>query len=494
VDRSGALARLGHDDGPFDVVVVGGGATGLGVAVDAASRGYRTLLAERDDFAKGTSSRSTKLIHGGVRYLRGGRWGLVRSALREREILLRNAPHVVREQTFVVPTWRRRDTAVVGLGLALYDALGGRRSLGRSRRLSAAETAQRLPGVRADGLRGGVLYHDARFDDARLAIHLARTAAREGAVVANHVAVVAVARHGALWAITLEDRETGARIPVAARAVVNATGPFADAVRRLADPAASPMLALSRGTHLVLDRATFPGETALLVPDVGDGRVAFLIPWHERVLLGTTDVPVAAAEAEPRPSRREVDELLGLAARVLERPPRIDDVRSLFAGLRPLAAGTGRTPRLPRDHVVRVEGPGRVTVVGGKWTTYRRMARDAVDRAADSAGIRPRPCRTATLAIDDVTAPAGGDPLRPGTPVSAGDVIWAARHEMARTVEDVLARRTGTLFTDARAARALAPEVARVLAAELGRDASWALAQEAAFRDLVAASLPEGLS
>jgi glycerol-3-phosphate dehydrogenase len=487
------MARVRDASVVWDLVVVGGGATGLGTAVDAASRGYRTLLAEAEDFGKGTSSRSTKLIHGGVRYLRQGNLALVRSALAERAILLRNAPHVVGEIPFVVPAYRRRDAAWTAFGLRLYDALAGRHTRGRSRRISAEETLALLPGVRPEGLVGGVTYRDARFDDGRLLVHLARTAAREGATVANRLAAVGVAGRGARATLALEDRETGERLEVAARAIVNAAGPFADDVRRLADASAPPILRPSRGAHVVLDRAVLPGEAALLIPDAGGGRVVFLVPWRGRVLLGTTDVPVGRPEPEPRASRREVEDLLALAGRALARAPSAMEIRSVFAGLRPLVRGVGATATLPRDHVVRVERSGLVTVTGGKWTTYRRMACDAVERAAAAAGLPARPCRTADLPLDDATGPGSGATIGT-TDIRAGDVVWAARQEMARGVEDVLARRTAALFLDARAAAGAAPEVARLLAAELGRDGEWERREVEAFARLAGGYLPEGLA
>ena len=473
--------------------MIGGGATGLGVAVDAASRGYRTLLFEAEDFGCGTSSRSTKLIHGGVRYLRQGNLRLVHDALRERAILLRNAPDFVQEIPFVVPARGSLDFAKLVFGFSLYDFLAGSRGLAKSRRLSKDEALARVPALRVEGLRGGVLYHDARFDDARLAIQLARTAVREGATLINGTAVRAIEHSGAeAPRVVVRDRESSREIEVAARVVVNAAGPSVDAVRRLADPNRSRMLAPSRGSHLVLDRAAFPGDAALLIPDVGDGRVVFLIPWGDRVLLGTTDVAVAPDGGEPSASRAEMEQLLALAARVLERPPAIADVRSVFAGLRPLLRGEGSTASLPRDHVVRVEDT-LVTIAGGKWTTYRLMAEAAVDHAAAVGELPARPCRTATLPIEPMRAPQGATPLDAHTDVTREQVERAAREEMARTVEDVLARRTGTLPRDARLALRLAPAVAGILAKELGRDADWERGEVERFERVAARSLPETL-
>ncbi len=478
MDRAIALERIRGGGEPWDVVVVGGGASGLGVAVDAAGRGYRTLLLEARDFGAGTSSRSTKLIHGGVRYLRQGRLALVRSALAERARLLANAPGLVGPLEFVVPAYRRRDLAVLRLGLWLYDRLAAGAVGAPSRGLDAAAVRGLAPGVRAAGLRGGVAYEDARFDDARLAVALARTAWREGAAVINHFAVEGLGpgSGGVAAAVYGVDRESGESFEIPARVVVNAAGPFSDRIRRLADPGAAPRLRPSRGTHLVLDRRAYPGGSALLLPDAGDGRVVFLVPWRDRVLLGTTDVPAEEPDAEPRATRAEADALLELAGRVLERRPGPADVRSVFAGLRPLLAGDGGTAGLPRDHDVRVEHGWLVTLAGGKWTTYRRMAEDAVDRAAAAAGLPRRPCRTAALGLEATSAAEGGE----------AEVLRAVREEMARTVEDVLARRTHALVEDAAAARAAAPATAALLARELGRDAAWAADQVESFARLAA--------
>lgn len=485
MDRAIALERITGGGPPWDIVVVGGGASGLGVAVDAASRGYRTLLLEARDFGSGTSSRSTKLIHGGVRYLRQGRVGLVRSALEERARLLANAPGLVGPLEFVVPAYRRRDLAAVRLGLWLYDRLAGGTGA-PSRGLDPAAVRSLVPGVRAAGLKGAVAYEDARFDDARLAVALARTAWREGAVVVNHMEVTAFAAGGGDAAVTVHavDRENGGTFEIPARVVVNCAGPFVDRIRALAAPEARPMLRPSRGTHLVLDRSAYPGTTALLIPDAGDGRVVFLIPWRDRVLLGTTDVAVAAADAEPRATRAEAEALLELAGRALERRPAASEVRSVFAGLRPLLAGDGRTASLPRDHEVRREHGWLITLDGGKWTTYRRMAEDAVGRAAAAAGLPARACRTATLPLARTDAAEGGE----------AEVLRAVREEMARTVEDVLARRTHALVTDAAAARAAAPRTAAILARELGQDAAWEAAQVESFGRLAATREFAGLA
>jgi glycerol-3-phosphate dehydrogenase len=507
------LARLLAPGEAWDVLVVGGGATGLGTAVDAAARGYRTALVEGYDFAKGTSSRSTKLVHGGVRYLQRGDVSLVLEALRERGRLLRNAPHLVRNLAFVVPSYDWWEGPFYGVGLKLYDLLAGRMGLEPSHLLSREETLDRIPTLEPHGLRGGIVYHDAQFDDARLAVTLARTVADRGGIAVNYAKVVRLLKErGLVRGAVVRDEETGAETEVRARAVVNATGAFADDLRRLDDPESPPILAPSQGIHLVLDRRFQPGESAILVPHTDDGRVLFAVPWLDRVVVGTTDTPVSERSLEPRPLPEEVDFLLTYAARYLTQDPKRTDVLSCFAGLRPLVRGgrsMEKTAALSRDHTLLVSPSGLVTIAGGKWTTYRRMGEDAVDQAALVAGLDERPCPTAGLRLHgwvedsrpeaawteygaDAPAlarlaaerPGWDEPLHVNLAYRVCEVIWAARHEMARTVEDVLARRTRALFIDARASAEIAPRVAALLAAELGKDAAWERRQVEGYREL----------
>jgi glycerol-3-phosphate dehydrogenase len=544
MNRERSLARLAGKSAPrrpWDVLVIGGGATGLGAAVDAAARGYRTVLLEGYDFAKGTSSRSTKLAHGGVRYLRQGDLSLVIEALRERGLLLRNAPHLVRHLRFVVPSYEWWEGPFYGAGLKVYDLLAGRLGLGPSHQLSREETLALLPTVEPAGLRGGVVYHDAQFDDARFAVALARTLDDLGGVAVNGVRVVGLLKtggpRGLVTGVAARDEESGDALEIAARAVINATGVFADEVRRLDEPEAEPLLAPSQGVHLVLDRRFLPGDSAVLVPHTDDGRVLFAVPWLGRVIVGTTDTPVAAAALEPRPLPQEIEFLLTHAGRYLTGHPRLQDVLSCFAGLRPLIAGSGPssgggglaggTAALRREHTLQVSASGLVTITGGKWTTYRRMGEDAVDAAAAVAGLPDRPSVTVTLRLHGapaVPAPAGGegggagaaaggdrevdgeggesgtgDPelarliaerpewgekLHQRLPYRAAAMVRAARHEMARSVEDALARRTRALLLDARASAEAAPRAAALLAAELGRDDDWQRRQVAAYREL----------
>ncbi len=503
VKREALLARL-RDTPRWDVLVIGGGATGLGCAVDAAARGYTTLLLEAHDFAKGTSSRSTKLIHGGVRYLAQGRLGLVREALEERAILLANAPHLVHPQRFVVPVYRHWDRLMLGVGLTAYDWLAGSRSLGASHLLSARDTLAALPTVKQEGLLGGIAYMDARFDDARLAITLMRTVLDLGGLAINYLPLTAL-RHeaGRVAGVEAHDAESGEHFSIAARVVINAGGVWADTLRQLDDQHAPAQLAPSQGAHLVLDRDFLPTDSALLIPHTPDGRVLFAIPWKGKVLLGTTDTPRSDLPLEPRPLAGEVDFILETAGRYLTCSPRRGDVRSAFAGLRPLIGSSqgGATAALSREHVIQTSRQGLVSVAGGKWTTYRRMGEQIIDTAIPVGGLPARPCSTRELPLhghpggscEDVLGadrpqvdalPGAGRRLHPALPLTEAEVRHAIRHELARSVEDILARRHRALFIDARSAHDAAPAVATILAEELGLDTNQAGEQTEAFRRL----------
>lgn len=501
MNRLKGFQRLRQESTPWDILIIGGGATGLGAAVDAAARGYRVALVEQHDFAKGTSSRSTKLLHGGVRYLKQGNVSLVRDAVRERGLACRNAPHLSKRLGFIIPAYKWNDKFFYGAGLMLYDRLAGQLSLGRSRVLSREDTMERLPTVRDDRLRGGILYYDGQFDDARMAISLARTAADRGAVILNYARVSGlILEEGRVRGVELQDEETGDQLNVRAKCVINAAGVFSDGIRKMESDSAQPMLVASQGSHLVLPREYLPGEDALMVPKTEDGRVLFALPWQNRVILGTTDVAVDGASLEPRPLEDEIEFLLEHAGKYLKEAPGRSDILSAFSGLRPLVSAPGgkSTSSLSRDHTIVTSEGGLVTILGGKWTTYRKMAADVVDRAERVAGLPHRPCATrflqlrggdedgaerASLAIYGSDArhveellrasPELGRPLHPRLDILWGQVAWAARHEMARTVEDVLSRRTRALLHDARAASEAAPLVARLLAQELGRDEAW---------------------
>jgi glycerol-3-phosphate dehydrogenase len=522
MQREAMLRNVRERKEPWDIAVIGGGATGVGVAVDAAARGLDVVLVEAHDFGKGTSSRSTKLVHGGVRYLEQGNVPLVMSALKERGLLRQNAPHLVHDLAFVVPNYSWWEAPFYGIGLKLYDLLAGKYGFGTSKLLSKEETLERLPALEPEELRGGVVYYDGRFDDARLLIHLAMTAADLGATVLNYCPATGLLRDadGYVNGLTTRDSETGEEFSIAARIVVNATGVFTDSIRRMADAAVEPLVVTSQGIHLVFDRSFLKSETALMVPRTSDGRVLFVIPWHGHAVAGTTDTPVDAPSLEPRPLEEEIEFILETAGRYLTRPPTRADVLSVYVGLRPLVKGDGKTSALSRDHIIHVDTTGLLTITGGKWTTYRHMAEDCVDHCITLGRLRDEPCKTRNLHIhgfptqpvrssseiedplngydplavygsdaEAIRALAADDPvlagrLDPGLPYIAAEIVWAARAEMTRTVEDALARRTRALFLNAGSAIAMAPATAKLLAAELGRDQAWIDAQVTNFRTL----------
>lgn len=505
LDRRALLVRLAEGR-IWDVVVVGGGATGLGCAVDAAARGYSTLLLEAHDFAKGTSSRATKLIHGGVRYLAQGNLPLVYEALAERARLLANAPHLVHAQRFVVPVYRWYEQPMLAAGLGMYDLLAGTHGIGHSRVLDAARTVAALPNVRSEGLRGGIAYWDARFDDARLAVALMRTVFDFGGAALNYMPVDGLLiDDGKVTGVFATDAESGTPFRIAARVVINATGVWVDALRHRERPQAPALLRPSQGVHLVVGREFLPGDDAMLVPRTEDGRVLFAIPWQGRVLLGTTDTPRDDLPLEPAPLDDEIGFILRTAGRYLRRTPELADVSSVFAGLRPLigAGDASPTRSLSREHLIEVSPGGLVSITGGKWTTYRRMAADAVDAARSVGGLPACSSTTAELRLhgapaepcDDVfgterdvveALPGAGERILEGLDLTVAEVRFAVRFELARTVEDVLARRHRALFVDAGQASAAAPRVAALMAEELGRDADWAARQLAAFDELAA--------
>ncbi|MGH7729151.1 MAG: glycerol-3-phosphate dehydrogenase/oxidase [Vulcanimicrobiaceae bacterium] len=509
---------VGRLAGRFDVLVVGGGATGLGTAVDALLRGYRTALVEASDFAKATSSRSSKLVHGGVRYLRSGQIGLVREALHERAILRRNAAHLVDELGFICPLYRRFEGPYYFAGFKLYDLLAGKANFHASAYLGRAQTLDRLPDLKRAGLHGSIRYYDGQFDDARLALALARTALDLGGAVLNYARAERLLYEGErVCGALVREAESGREFELRAKVVVNATGIFADELRALDDASAKPLLSRSRGAHVVFPKAAFRGSDALLVPETDDGRVLFLIPWKDHVVFGTTDVPVARSELEPAPTRAEVDFIIAQANNLLQKPVGRGYALAAYAGLRPLVSGAAAsTAKLSREHVIEVAKSGLVTICGGKWTTYRKMAQDTVDAAAREGKLAAAPSRSALLSLHGnpgLNAAASGGPyaiygsdagelsaleasdpalrerIHPRLPYTHAEVVYAAREELARTVDDVLARRTRALLLDAEAAREAAPAVAALLALELGRDGEWQAQQLADFGRIAAANL-----
>jgi len=505
----------------FDICIIGGGATGLGIAVDAASRGCKTILLEKYDFAKGTSSRSTKLVHGGVRYLQQGNIKLVMEALKERGLLKKNAPHLVKNQSFVIPNYKWWENSFYGVGLKVYDWMAGSLGLGPSQFLSKEETLALAPNLDEEGLRGGVLYHDGQFDDARLAIHLAMTAADHGAVVINYMSVEGLMKaEGKVCGVLAEDMLTAASqslptgqassaVEIKAKAVINATGIFSDNIVKMDDPAAAPLISHSQGIHLVFDKEFLLSDTAIMIPRTDDGRVLFAVPWHNKIIVGTTDTPVSfpvetrhalsLQMAEPVALKEEIDFVMQHIHRYLKKDPSYNDVRSVFAGLRPLVKSNSRiTSAISRDHHIAVSDSELISITGGKWTTYRKMAEDVMEIAVHKAGISEKECVTKNLHIhgykesNDYTKPLyyyGTDEaaikdlikkdnllselIHPILPYIKAEIIWAVQNEMCMTVEDALTRRTRALLLDAKAAIESAPLVANMMAKEMGKDENW---------------------
>jgi glycerol-3-phosphate dehydrogenase len=488
----------------WDVIVIGGGATGLGIALDASLRGFSTLLLEQHDFTKGTSSKSTKLVHGGVRYLAQGDVGLVIEALRERGLLLRNAPHLVKNQTFIIPNYAWWRGPFYTIGLTMYDLLAGRLGFGRSYYIGAAAVGRRIPTIRKEGLKSGVVYHDGQFDDSRLAMHLLRSIFEKGGTAVNYVKAVALEKKtdGQLVGVCAEDQETGECFNLQGSAIINATGIFVNDVIRMDSPESPNLVRPSQGIHLVVDKEFLPGDDALMIPKTDDGRVLFAVPWHDKVVVGTTDTPIQDASLEPVPLEEEVNFVLQTAGRYLEKPIRREDVRSVFAGLRPLAApkhaGDKKTREISRNHKIVVSESGLITITGGKWTTYRKMAQDVLNKAMTLGKLDQRKCVTEQFSVHGfqenvdrsdplyvygtdrkelerliTERPELGERLHPRLSAIKAEVVWAVRYELARTIGDVLARRLRSLLLDAKAAIDIAPEIARLVADDLGKDEAW---------------------
>ena len=518
MNRAQHLEQLNAFNGIYDIIIIGGGATGLGSAVDAASRGYRTILFEQYDFAKGTSSRSTKLVHGGVRYLQQGNIKLVMEALRERGLLKQNAPHLVKNQSFIVPNYKWWEGPFYGFGLKVYDWMSGSLGLGASEWLSTEEVLKLAPTLDPEGLRGGVLYHDGQFDDARLAINLAQTAAGSGATILNYFSVTGFLKtEGQIAGVQVRDQLTGKEYEVKARAVINATGVFSDTVQHMDDPQRPASIAPSQGIHLVLDKSFLPGEAAIMIPHTDDGRVLFAVPWHNKIIVGTTDTPVDHISPEPVAMEEEVEFILHHAARYLTKDPGHADIKSIFAGLRPLVKSSAKkTAEISRDHHITISDSGLVSILGGKWTTYRKMSEDVVNTAAVHAQLPYHESVTKNLSIhgaqptsdfntrdyyygtdisgiDQLTAadPALNEPIHPMLPYTRAMVRWGIQQEWAVTVEDILSRRTRAILLDAKAALEAAPGVAKLMAETMNKDETWIKEQLEAFEKVAASYLPK---
>jgi glycerol-3-phosphate dehydrogenase len=515
MNRLKFVAQLNeHPETIWDLIIIGGGATGLGIALDGASRGYKTLLLEQSDFAKATSSRSTKLVHGGVRYMAQGDLLLVMEALHERGLMLKNAPHLTFNQEFVIPCYSIWDVFMYTVGLKFYDLLAGKLSLGKSYYINPEKALSRLPLLKREGLKGGVVYHDGQFDDSRMAFALAKTAVDKGATVLNYFKVISLQKDsdGKINGVTANDQATHKDYAIKGRTVINATGVFADDISRMDNPSAKQTLRPSQGVHIVLDKSFLQSDSAIMIPKTDDGRVLFAIPWFDEVVVGTTDTPLDTISIEPVALEKEIDFILKTAEKYLVRPPQRKDVLCIFAGLRPLAANPDNpsaTKEVSRRHKITLSSSGLITIIGGKWTTYRRMAEETIDKAIKTGLVSNKKCLTKDMklsytnhtdnhgrlfiygdnAIDIAKmisgSPALGTPIDPRLPYCRAEILWICRNEMPLNIEDILARRTRALFLNARASAEIADEVAGLMAKEFGFDEKWQKDQAESYRELV---------
>jgi glycerol-3-phosphate dehydrogenase len=501
-------------DFKWDIIVIGGGATGIGIALDAASRGYSTILLEKSDFAGATSSRSTKLVHGGVRYLAQGDLLLVMEALHERGILLKNAPHISSNQEFIIPVYTWWDTFLYTAGLKFYDLLAGRLSMGKSYFIDRNETINRLPQLIPKGLKGGVVYHDGQFDDSRMVLSLAKACVERGGLVLNYFVVNGFLKNGEglICGVKATEISSGDEFRINGQVVINATGVFADDLHRMDNPDAKPTIKPSQGVHIVLNRSILSGNSAIMIPKTDDGRVLFAIPWYDEIVIGTTDTPLDEISSEPKALKSEIAFILGTAEKYLVKVPGREDILSIFAGLRPLAAdpdNPSSTREVSRRHKIMLSPSGLLTIIGGKWTTYRRMAEETIDRAIKAGLLEKRKCVTRELKLvtSDQIIKSGrlriygdqsseieqmirenpdlGVPIDPRLPYTRAEAVWICRNEMPLNLDDLLARRFRALFLNARASADIAPETAEIMADEMGHDDIWKEKQVASFRQLV---------
>jgi glycerol-3-phosphate dehydrogenase len=501
-------------DKVWDIIVIGGGATGLGVAHDGVSRGYKTLLLEQSDFAKATSSRSTKLVHGGVRYMAHGDLFLVMEALHERGLMLKNAPHLTFNREFIIPVYTLWDTFMYFVGLKFYDLLAGRLSMGKSYFINRGTTLSRLPLLQSQGLKGGIVYHDGQFDDSRMAFALAQSCADKGGTVLNYFKVTTLLKdgRGKINGVRTIDIASGDVLDLKARLVVNATGVFADEVARMDDPGSKPTIRPSQGVHIVLDKSFLRSDSAIMIPKTDDGRVLFAIPWYNAVVIGTTDTPLDTISLEPVALDKEINFILQTAEKYLVKPPKREDILCIFAGLRPLAAkpdASASTKEVSRRHKITISPSGLITIIGGKWTTYRRMAEDTIDKAIKSGLLNKAKCITSDLKLISVTKnnsierlriygdhsidiewmisedPRLGTLVDSRLPYTKAEILWICRNEMPFNLEDILARRTRSLFLNARASKEIAPGVAGLMASEFGYDQKWQEEQIESYNELV---------
>jgi glycerol-3-phosphate dehydrogenase len=501
-------------DKVWDIIVIGGGATGLGVAQDAASRGYKTLLLEQSDFAKATSSRSTKLVHGGVRYMAQGDLLLVIEALHERGLMLKNAPHLTFNQEFVIPVYTLWEVIMYTVGLKFYDLMAGRLSMGKSYFINREQTRLRLPLLNSKGLKGGVVYHDGQFDDSRMAFALAESCARYEGIVLNYFKVTGLLKdeRGKINGVSARDIDSGKEYNLKTRLVINATGVFADEISRLDDPESKTTIRPSQGVHIVLDKSFLRSNSAIMIPNTDDGRVLFAIPWYNEVVIGTTDTPLDKISLEPVALDEEIIFILRTAEKYLVTPPKREDILCIYAGLRPLAANPDNpasTKEVSRRHKITLSPSGLLTIIGGKWTTYRRMAEETIDRAIKAGLMDKAKCVTSNIKLTTINTdnilkrlyiygdhyvdiekmisenPELGIPVDPRLPYTSAEILWICRNEMPLRLEDILARRTRSLFLNARASAEIAPVVAGFMASEFGYDQKWQEEQVESYKELV---------
>ena len=513
MNRSKMINKLRTDSKTYDFVIIGGGATGIGIALEASARGYSVVLLEKSDFTKSTSSKATKLLHGGVRYLAQGDIGLVREAVVERGLMLKNAPHITKSQSFIIPTHGLYDEILYTVGLTFYDLLAGKLSLGRSKRISKAKTLKRISLINPDKISAGVVYYDGQFDDSRMAINVLQSAVEMDAIVLNYCGVDGLIKdtNGKVIGVSAHDEESGEKFEIKGKQVVNATGVFADDILQMDSPGAEKTIAPSQGVHLMLDKSFLPGDDAITIPKTDDGRVLFLVPWHNRVIVGTTDTPLKQESLEPVALEEEIGFILSTAGRYLTKAPQRSDVLSVFAGLRPLAAPKkegSKTKEISRSHKIYTSESDLLTIVGGKWTTFRRMGEDLVNKAEKNHNWKHIPTKTKHLKIHgfkkniDYNNPLyfyGSDEsdilelskengwnnsLSNSMGVIEAQVVWAVRNEMALNIEDFLARRVRCQLLDAKESIKMAPKVAQIMAKELNKDENWQKQQIANYTDV----------
>ncbi|MBI1932224.1 MAG: glycerol-3-phosphate dehydrogenase/oxidase [Ignavibacteriales bacterium] len=501
MNREQFLERVENKNELWDLIVIGGGATGLGTALESASRGYKTLLLEQHDFSKCTSSRSTKLIHGGVRYLQQGNITLVLEALHERGLLLQNAPHLVHSQDFIVPNYDWWNYPLYGIGLKTYDLLAGKLSLGASKLLTKEEVIKHIQNIKTNGLRSGIIYQDGQFDDSRLAINLAQTIVEQNGIVLNYFEVVSlIKKNGIVNGVIAVDKESEKEYSIKAKVVINATGIFTDNILKLDNPNTKNIITHSQGIHLIFNKEFFPGKTAIMIPHTEDGRVLFAVPWHNKIIVGTTDTKIKNAVLEPIALEKEIDFILEHLQKYISKYPNRKDIKSVFAGIRPLVKSSNKkaTSSISRDHNIFISDSKLVTITGGKWTTYRKMGEDTIDQAVLVGNLEQRQSITKNLKIHgylnnaDITDPLsvyGSDmkeiknlsenniglsgKISEIFSITKAEIIWHIKNEMARNVEDILARRTRTLFLDAEESIKMAPKIAKIISSELNKSLEW---------------------